>query len=107
MFLNIFIRESKPLPRKGQAAPKSQQSNEPKHYYSASIVCDDGSFENLGIIKVIKQAKEVLELAVKEEITTPGETDKGSYEMVTVEIKEESLVKIGNKYYLKAIEQTL
>lgn len=103
MFGNVFIRESTPLPGSRRVASQGQQSNK---YYSLSILTDDAEapYINKGIIKPIKEAKTILEQAIAEGITTPGETEKGPYEMVTIEFEMEDLIVIGKKTFLRNIK---
>ena len=103
IFGNVFIRESKPLPGMRKAASQGQQSNK---YYSLTILTDDAEnpYDNRGIIKPIKGAKAILEQAIAEGVTIPGETEKGPYEMITIAFEMDDLITIGKKTFLRDIK---
>ena len=58
----------------------------------------------MGIIKPIRNAKKLLEQAIQEGITIPGETEKGEYEMLTIVFDEGDLTTLGGKTYLTDIK---
>ena len=105
MYGNVFIRESKPLLNRRLASQGQQSNDEKRYFFSLSILTDDPDNPHIpkGIIKVRSQAKEVLEDALAQGITTPGETAKGPYEMLTIEFDEKDLVKVGNTTFLMHI----
>lgn len=89
MIANIFARESSKLPG--------------KHYYTMSVVAEDGSFESAGFVKPIKAAKKVLEEADAAGIMTEGVSDAGAYKMLTVVLNDDDIVTLGGKTYLVGI----
>lgn len=108
MKVNIFIRESAPITLKNgeKVAPKSQQSTD-KHYFSASIVLDEGGFKDLGFFKPLKKAKEILEDHLAKGDTIPGVSKAGEYQMLPVEVEDKDWSVINDTRYLKNIRDVL
>lgn len=85
---NIFVRTS-------------QKTNKP--YYSLSIVADDDEFMNVGFIKPLRSAKQILEEASAKGLMTEGESKAGAYKMLTVVISTNDIVQVKDRTYLTNI----
>lgn len=91
---NIFVRESRPRLIRRPSAAQGQQSNAEKSYYfSLTVLKEDAEnpYDQVGIVKLDEDLEKFILGAIKDGYSVSGETEKGHYEMLTIEFDEHDL----------------